>query len=39
MCLVYALFTSIGSCYLWSEALLNVLNDRGVLNHGVLAVY
>jgi len=33
-CLVYALFISIGSCYLWSEALLYVLNDHGVLNQG-----
>ena len=34
ICLVYALFTSNGICYLRREALLN---DRGVLNHGVPA--
>jgi hypothetical protein len=30
--LYIALCTAIGSCYLWTEALLSVRNDRGVLN-------
>jgi len=34
-----ALFTSAGSCYLRSKALLNVLNGRGVPNHGVPTAY
>ena len=39
-CVLYiALFTSVCNCYLRSEALLNVLNDRGVLNHVVPAAY
>jgi len=39
-CVLYiALFTSAGSYYLRSKALQNVLNDSGVLNHGVPAAY
>ena len=37
--LCITLFTRVGSCYLRSKALLNVLNDRGVQNHGVPAAY
>ena len=39
VCLVCALFTSIGISYSRSVAQLNVLNDCGVLNHGMSVAY
>ena len=39
-CVLYnALFTSVGNSYLRSKALLNVLNECGLLNRGVPAAF